>query len=161
MGKGKYERVKPHVNVGTLGHVDSRKTILTAALAKVARMQSEKPMTDSTPAVSEALDALDRIHAVNDSFEVCACLDFLRAHIADLTRQLADARRDAERLNAIERESWDLRCFDCCQGEDVGWRVIAHFMAEPRERVVAEIYTDNPREAIDAAMSGGTGEGNG
>jgi elongation factor Tu len=35
MSKGKFERTKPHMNVGTIGHVDHGKTTLTAALTKV------------------------------------------------------------------------------------------------------------------------------
>ena len=35
MSKQKFERTKPHVNVGTIGHVDHGKTTLTAALTKV------------------------------------------------------------------------------------------------------------------------------
>jgi elongation factor Tu len=35
MGKGRYERKKPHVNIGTIGHVDHGKTTLTAAITKV------------------------------------------------------------------------------------------------------------------------------
>ena len=35
MSKAKFERVKPHVNVGTIGHVDHGKTTLTAAITKV------------------------------------------------------------------------------------------------------------------------------
>src|SRR5882724_4637300 len=35
MSKEKFERSKPHVNVGTIGHVDHGKTTLTAALTKV------------------------------------------------------------------------------------------------------------------------------
>jgi len=35
MGKAKFERKKPHVNVGTIGHVDHGKTTLTAAITKV------------------------------------------------------------------------------------------------------------------------------
>ena len=35
MAKGKFERTKPHVNVGTIGHVDHGKTTLTAAITKV------------------------------------------------------------------------------------------------------------------------------
>ena len=36
MSKGKFERTKPHVNVGTIGHVDHGKTTLTAAITKVS-----------------------------------------------------------------------------------------------------------------------------
>ena len=35
MSKEKFQRTKPHVNVGTIGHVDHGKTTLTAALTKV------------------------------------------------------------------------------------------------------------------------------
>ncbi|MGH7231850.1 MAG: GTP-binding protein, partial [Nitrospiraceae bacterium] len=35
MAKSKYERRKPHVNIGTIGHVDHGKTTLTSALTKV------------------------------------------------------------------------------------------------------------------------------
>ena len=34
MAKGKFERNKPHVNIGTIGHVDHGKTTLTAAITK-------------------------------------------------------------------------------------------------------------------------------
>ena len=34
MAKEKFERTKPHVNVGTIGHVDHGKTTLTAAITK-------------------------------------------------------------------------------------------------------------------------------
>ena len=36
MSKEKFERTKPHVNVGTIGNVDHSKTTLTAALTKVS-----------------------------------------------------------------------------------------------------------------------------
>ena len=35
MAKENFERTKPHVNVGTIGHVDHGKTTLTAAISKV------------------------------------------------------------------------------------------------------------------------------
>ncbi|PPE77115.1 elongation factor Tu, partial [Kaistia algarum] len=35
MGKEKFERNKPHCNIGTIGHVDHGKTSLTAAITKV------------------------------------------------------------------------------------------------------------------------------
>ena len=39
MAKGKFERTKPHVNVGTIGHVDHGKTTLTAAMTQVLARQ--------------------------------------------------------------------------------------------------------------------------
>ena len=35
MGKEKFDRSKPHVNIGTIGHIDHGKTTLTAAITKV------------------------------------------------------------------------------------------------------------------------------
>ncbi len=39
MGKAKFERTKPHVNVGTIGHIDHGKTTLTAAITKTLGMK--------------------------------------------------------------------------------------------------------------------------
>ncbi|MGH9303359.1 MAG: elongation factor Tu, partial [Acidimicrobiales bacterium] len=53
MAKKKYERTKPHVNVGTMGHIDHGKTTLTAAITKV--------LHEKNPAVAfTAFDQIDR-----------------------------------------------------------------------------------------------------
>ncbi len=39
MAKAKFERNKPHLNIGTIGHVDHGKTSLTAAITKVLAEQ--------------------------------------------------------------------------------------------------------------------------
>lgn len=41
MAKGKFERNKPHVNIGTIGHVDHGKTTLTAAITKVLGLKGQ------------------------------------------------------------------------------------------------------------------------
>jgi elongation factor Tu len=46
MAKQKFERTKPHVNIGTIGHIDHGKTTLTAAITKV---QAAKGLADFTP----------------------------------------------------------------------------------------------------------------
>ncbi|HLU36168.1 MAG TPA: GTP-binding protein, partial [Thermomicrobiales bacterium] len=46
MGKAKFERTKPHVNVGTIGHVDHGKTSLTAAISKVLSMRGQAQARD-------------------------------------------------------------------------------------------------------------------
>ena len=46
MGKEKFERNKPHLNIGTMGHIDHGKTTLTAAITK---RQAEKGMAEFTP----------------------------------------------------------------------------------------------------------------
>src|SRR6266498_3029343 len=45
MAKQKFERTKPHVNVGTIGHVDHGKTTLTAAITKVLAMKGAAKYT--------------------------------------------------------------------------------------------------------------------
>ncbi len=51
MGKAKFERSKPHVNIGTIGHVDHGKTSLTAAITKV--------LSEAGGAEFRAYDAID------------------------------------------------------------------------------------------------------
>ena len=46
MAKEKFERTKPHVNIGTIGHVDHGKTTLTAAITKVLAMKGDAAFVD-------------------------------------------------------------------------------------------------------------------
>jgi hypothetical protein len=74
------------------------------------------------------------------------------ASAAPAQRPLTD---DTQRLNALAENSWDLRCFETPTGADdadIGWRVVEHHMETPTERTVAEVFRDNPRQAIDAAI---------
>ncbi|MBI3030990.1 MAG: elongation factor Tu, partial [Candidatus Rokubacteria bacterium] len=42
MARAKYGRTKPHVNVGTIGHIDHGKTTLTSAITKVLHTKDKK-----------------------------------------------------------------------------------------------------------------------
>ncbi|MCY4147530.1 MAG: elongation factor Tu [Chloroflexi bacterium] len=46
MAKGKFERSKPHVNIGTIGHVDHGKTTLTAAITKVLALKGQAQLRE-------------------------------------------------------------------------------------------------------------------
>ena len=46
MAKAKFERTKPHVNIGTIGHVDHGKTTLTAAITKVLNLAGDADFVD-------------------------------------------------------------------------------------------------------------------
>jgi elongation factor Tu len=53
VAKAKFERTKPHVNIGTIGHIDHGKTTLTAAISKV--------LHDKFPAINPDTQAFDQI----------------------------------------------------------------------------------------------------
>ena len=46
MAREKFERNKPHVNIGTIGHVDHGKTTLTAAITKVLALEGDAAFVD-------------------------------------------------------------------------------------------------------------------
>ena len=46
MSKAKFERTKPHVNIGTMGHIDHGKTTLTAAISKTL---ADRGLAEYTP----------------------------------------------------------------------------------------------------------------
>jgi len=54
MAKEKFERTKPHVNVGTIGHVDHGKTTLTAAITQVLAEHSDKVQIRSFDSIDNA-----------------------------------------------------------------------------------------------------------
>ena len=73
MAKAKFERTKPHCNIGTIGHVDHGKTSLTAAITKVL---AETGALIGFPIVDFEVHLIDgKYHDVDSSalaFEICA-----------------------------------------------------------------------------------------
>ena len=64
MAKEKFERTKPHVNIGTIGHVDHGKTTLTAA---ITQRQSHKGLAGRLPAL-QAVSALRSRASARDRY---------------------------------------------------------------------------------------------
>jgi elongation factor Tu len=60
MAKEKFERTKPHVNVGTIGHVDHGKTMLTAAITKVLHEKGENVEVRSFDSIDNAPEEKER-----------------------------------------------------------------------------------------------------
>ncbi len=76
MAKAKFERTKPHMNIGTIGHIDHGKTTLTAAITKV--------LHDKYPDLNESLGLRsDRQGARREA---------ARHHDLDLARGVPDGK---------------------------------------------------------------------
>ena len=60
MGKEKFDRSKPHVNVGTIGHIDHGKTTLTAAITKVLSKHNPKILFRSFDSIDNAPEERER-----------------------------------------------------------------------------------------------------
>jgi elongation factor Tu len=65
MGKQKFERTKPHVNVGTIGHIDHGKTTLTAAITKVLAEQGSNTSVRSFESIDNAPEEKQRGITIN------------------------------------------------------------------------------------------------
>ena len=62
MAKEKFDRSKPHVNVGTIGHIDHGKTTLTAAITKVLQKHNPKNQFWSFDSIDNAPEERERVH---------------------------------------------------------------------------------------------------
>src|SRR4249919_2661457 len=65
MAKQKFERTKPHVNVGTIGHIDHGKTTLTAAITKVLAESGTNTEVTSFDAIDKAPEERQRGITIN------------------------------------------------------------------------------------------------
>ena len=66
MAKQKFERTKPHVNIGTIGHIDHGKTTLTAAITKYLALQGGAEYTDYS-SIDKAPEERERGITINTS----------------------------------------------------------------------------------------------
>ena len=97
MAKEKYERTKPHVNIGTIGHVDHGKTTLTAAISKV--------LHEEYPDVNPEYD-FNQIDSAPE--EAARGITINIAHIEYQTEKRHYAHVDCELIELVEEEVRDL-----------------------------------------------------
>lgn len=67
MAKGVFERTKPHVNIGTIGHIDHGKTTLTAAITKVLHKFNPNVEERSFESIDNAPEERERGITINTS----------------------------------------------------------------------------------------------
>jgi elongation factor Tu len=67
MAKAKFERTKPHMNIGTIGHVDHGKTTLTAAITSVLHKQNPNVQSMAFDAIDKAPEERERGITINVS----------------------------------------------------------------------------------------------
>ena len=107
MAKGKFERTKPHVNVGTIGHVDHGKTTLTAAITTVlaAKFGGEAKGYDQIDAAPEEKARGITINTAHVEYECKQALRPRRLPRPRRLRQKHDHRRspDGRRYSGLLR----------------------------------------------------------
>src|SRR2546426_997131 len=94
MAKAKFERTKPHVNVGTIGHVDHGKTTLTAALTKVAEQKGWAKYV--------SYDEVAKASAAQGRRDATKILTIATAHVEYATEKRHYAHRSEEHTSELQ-----------------------------------------------------------
>ena len=97
MAKEKFERTKPHCNVGTIGHIDHGKTTLTAAITKVLQKHDRLLIVKAQAAGGDIVGALDGVKSFERSGNSCARSEGLAS--------VASAQARAGDLDSAERSA--------------------------------------------------------
>lgn len=132
-----------------------------ANAAEVVRRLLHKTKEVQGPSFREA--GISFSTAIDHARAVLRQRDALLAHPSPAPAADAGRVREcAELFKALREQSWDLRCFDVPTGGDdcdIGWRVVGHWQAEPKERVIAEVFVDDPAAAVRQALADLKSEG--
>ena len=78
MAREKFERTKPHVNIGTIGHVDHGKTTLTAAITATLSLGNDDNVAKAYDEIDGAPE--ERARGVNQKKEMVECHIFRRCN---------------------------------------------------------------------------------
>src|SRR5437762_13363796 len=113
MAKQKFERSKPHVNVGTIGHIDHGKTTLTAAITKVLAEQGTNTSVRDFASIDNAPEERQRGITINTSHVEYETENRHYAHVdcpghADYIKNMITgaARSEERRVGKERRSQW-------------------------------------------------------
>ena len=108
MAKGKFERNKPHVNVGTIGHVDHGKTTLTAAIATVlsAKFGGEKKSYADIDAAPEEKARGITINAVAPGFIETRMTAKIPLAIREAGRRMNSLSQGGQPVDVAQTIAW-------------------------------------------------------
>ena len=115
MAKAKFERSKPHINIGTIGHVDHGKTTLTAAITKVLNLEGDAEFVDYAN-IDKAPEERERGITINTAHVEYQTATRHYAHVdcpghADYVKNMITGAAqvdDPELLDLVEMEIRDL-----------------------------------------------------
>ena len=92
MAKEKFDRSKPHVNVGTIGHIDHGKTTLTSAITKVLSKHDPTNMVRSFDSIDNAPEERERAGITDGLVRLSVGLEDAGDLVADLEQALDRVR---------------------------------------------------------------------
>lgn len=163
MAKEKFERTKPHVNIGTIGHVDHGKTTLTAAITKVLADQgfSNKEVR-SFDSIDNAPEEKERGITINTSHVEYETANRHYAHVdcpghADYVKNMVHGKRDKERIIPFGDElAASIARYRRLREEQVGKGADSFFVTAAGRPVYASLVYRVVHEALEQA--GATGK---
>src|SRR5438067_12833484 len=111
MGKQKFERTKPHLNVGTIGHIDHGKTTLTAAITKLlaekvggtTAVRSFESI-DNAPEEKQRGITINTSHVEYETEHRHYAHDDCPGHVDDINNMITGPPQQQDAIHVVSRE---------------------------------------------------------
>ena len=138
MGKQKFARTKPHVNVGTIGHVDHGKTTLTAAITSIQAAKKAQPV------ILEPMMNVEVVCPESYMGDVLGDLSSRRGKIGGMT-QRGEAQVIAATVPLSEMFGYSTKLRSMSQGRAVYSMEFAHYEEVPKSKAEEIISKVTPK----------------